>query len=238
MRCYLSTPGSLAQAQACAGANVLISFAYASTWFVNFAPAFGRLLWDSGAFTAYTKGKTIDLDAYAETARSVPWSDAAASLDDISGDWKNGLANWDRYPWMFPVLHDTDPPQALDAILERLCDKDRARFRPSSQQWIGLGLKPPRAQGPARRWLAGVLPRIPVGVHIHGFAMRGFGDVLIADRGAECSADSVNWMLDARKVMQDMPWLTSVECVEIVAKRYDREHRKGLVSPQLEIFGS
>jgi hypothetical protein len=117
--CYLSTPGSMAQAQAAQGAAVLISYAYVSPWLMEFTRSFRRVLWDSGAYTAYTKGKVIDLDAYAETARAIPWSDGAASLDDIAGDWKKGLANWDRYPWMFPVYHDSDPPEALDAILVR-----------------------------------------------------------------------------------------------------------------------
>jgi hypothetical protein len=241
MRCYLSTPGSQAQAHGLNGRNVLISFAYSSTWIDRYIPTFDRLLWDSGAFTAFTKGKAIDLDAYAERARSVPWADGAACLDDIAGDWRKGLANWDAHPWMFPVYHDTDPPEALDAILERMQDIDRARFRPQATQWIGLGMKPPRT---SRRWLAETLSLIPPGVHVHGFAMRGFTDVLIGARGADCSADSVNWMLDARKYNDDLPWLTPAESVEIVAKRYEREFKqvatrdsKPAARAQVEMFG-
>ena len=238
MICYLSTPGSLAHAQAAAGSPVLISYAYASQWLTDFAPAFQRVLWDSGAYTAFTKGKRIDLDAYAETARSIPWADGAACLDDISGDWKAGLANWDRYPWMFPVFHDSDPPEALDAILERLQDSSSGRFRRTSPQWIGLGMVPPRTN---RRWLAETLARLPAGLHVHGFALRGHSDLLIESCGSDCSADSVNWLLDARKIMNDMPWLTPPECVEIIVKRYQREHRtvperSKALDPQLGLF--
>jgi hypothetical protein len=222
MKCYLSSPGSLAHAHAAAGAPVLMSFAYTTPWLRDFAPAFSRVLWDSGAFTAYTKGKVIDQDAYAEAARSIPWADGAASLDSVAGDWRLGLANWDRFPWMFPAYHDTDPPEALDAILERLQDSSRARFRDASKQWIGLGMVPPRLN---RRWLAETLARLPPGLHVHGFAMRAHSDLLIAARGAECSADSINWILDSRKVAEVHPWLTPTECVEIVVKRYAREHK-------------
>jgi hypothetical protein len=222
MICYLSTPGSLAHAQACAGAPVLLSFAYATPWVLDFARAFGRVLWDSGAYSTFNSGKVIDLDDYAETARSLPWADGAACLDSIKGDWREGLANWDRYPWQFPVYHDTDPPEALDAILERLQDSGRARFRDSSPQWVGLGMTPPRN---SRRWLAETLARLPPALHVHGFAMRGHADLITEYRGADCSADSINWWLDSRKVAEAFPWLTPVECVEIIVKRYTREFR-------------
>lgn len=230
----------MAQAQAAQGAAVLISYAYANPWLMEFTRSFRRVLWDSGAYTAFTKGKVIDLDDYAETARAIPWADGAASLDDIAGDWRKGLANWDRYPWMFPVYHDSDPPEALDAILERLQDRAIARFRPASPQWIGLGMTPPRQ---SRRWLGETLARLPAGLHVHGFALRGHADLITAARGAECSADSINWMLDARKVAEDMPWLTPPECVEIIVKRYEREfkmyERKSTRNaPQLDLFGA
>lgn len=222
MRCYLSSPGSLAHAQAAAGSPVLLSFAHAAKWLRDFTPAFSNVLWDCGAYSVFNSGKIIDPDAYAESARSIPWADAAAGLDDVAGDWRKGLANWDRYPWMFPTYHDSDPPEALDAILERLQDKTRARFREASLQWIGLGMVPPRLN---RRWLAETLARLPPGLHVHGFATRAHADLIIEARGAECSADSINWILDSRKVAEVHPWLTPTECVEIVVKRYQREHK-------------
>jgi hypothetical protein len=241
MRCYLSTPGSLAHAHVAAGANVLISAAYAPDWLLKVASTFERVMWDSGAYTAFTQGTVIDLDAYAERARSIPWADSAACLDDISGDWRQGLANWDAHPWMFPVYHDTDPPEALEAILERLQDKDRGRFRPAALQWIGLGMKPPRNAG---AWLGRTLERIPPGVHVHGFAMRGFTETLVDARGSDCSADSINWILDSRQILQALPWLTPCEALDIVVKRYTRHHKKittdprGPKSAQIGLFSS
>lgn len=203
------------------GMPVLVSFACRAAWQARYIPSFGRLLIDSGAYTAFNSGKDVSLPGfieYAEIYRHM--ADHVAALDDIAGDWRKGLANWDQAPWMFPTIHDSDPDQALDAILERLQDPRRARIRIGQAQWIGIGMVPPRR---SRTWLRRVLERIPEGVHVHGFALRGYIQDITNARGRDFSVDSLNWWLDARQVLGVFPYLTPAEAIEIVVKRYKRE---------------
>lgn len=207
MTVYLSSPMSQLQADHCRGMPVLLSFgAYKGvTWIDDYVPSFPRLLIDSGAYSTLNTGVSIDLDAYAEWASKFTNARAIASLDDIAGDWEQGLRNWERYPTMFPTFHDTDPWEALDAILAK------------KPKWIGLGMKPPRT---ISSWLDESLERIPASIHIHGWALRAFSDRQRLD-----SFDSTNWFRDAWKIKKGLPWLTHGETLEIIVKRYQREHR-------------
>lgn len=190
------------------GMPVLLSFGACGSdaWQKRYAPSYSGLLLDSGAFSELNSGVKVDLEAYAEWAHTYPWADAVAALDDIRGDWQRGMENWRRYPQMFPTYHDSDPPEALDAILAY------------SPKWLGLGMVPPRN---AARWLDETLERIPAGVHVHGWALRAY-----ADRQRLDSMDSTEWFRTAMKYNGQMPWLTPAECIEIVVKRYQRESRK------------
>lgn len=214
---YLSSPNTQQQAHAANGMPVLLSFpiASASTWLDRYLPSFDRVLIDSGAFSELNSGKAIDLDAYAEWSQkmlALPHVDAAACLDDIRGDWRRGLANWEAMPWTFPVFHDSDPPEALDEILER---------EPS---WLGLGMVPPRT---GARWLGETLAilreRAPQ-IHIHGFALRRYIGALLRHDGP-VSVDSTNWILDVRAMLDNRltAHLTPAECLDIIVKRYRRD---------------
>ena len=205
---YLSSPGSQMHADHLRGMPVLLSYGASgpTRWLGRYIPSFGRLLIDSGAFSEMNSGVKIDLEAYAEWAQQFQWADAIASLDDIRGDWERGLENWRRFPWMFPTYHDSDPPEALDAILSH------------EPKWIGLGMVPPRT---SEHWLTETLERIPAGVHVHGWALRGFSHLSRID-----SFDSTDWFLASQRIQPSLWWLTPAECVEIVVKRYQRESRK------------
>jgi hypothetical protein len=206
---YLSSPGGHLQADYLRDMPVLLSYAQHTRRFLDdYLSSFRRVLIDSGAFSVLNSGKQIDVDAYAEWSaeyRDLPHVDAVAALDDIAGDWEQGLANWRRHPWMFPTYHDSDPQEALDAILAY------------SPQWLGLGMVPPRD---SEAWLLRTLGRIPAEVHIHGWALRAFTWHPRLD-----SVDSTNWMLDAWQMKKTLPWLTPAECIEIIVKRYQRERR-------------
>lgn len=224
---YLSSPQNQGQAHAARGMPVLLSFGCVSSWVDRYTPSFDRILVDSGAFSEINSGKKIDLDAYCEFSRNMllrPNVDAAACLDDISGDWQRGLRNWEAAPWTFPCYHDTDPEEALEEILVRLSDLTRP-------QWIGLGMKPPR-RGAAwlERTVRAIEDRAPR-IHIHGFAMRRHLDILLSYKGRSVSVDSTNWLLDVRKVL-DCPLtrhLTPMEALDIIVKRYAREGRQPTV---------
>lgn len=214
---YLSSPNTQQQAHAANGMPVLLSFPIASPkiWLHRYLPSFDRILIDSGAFSEFNSGKVVDLAAYAEWSQEMmtrPNVDAAACLDDIRGDWRRGLKNWEAMPWTFPVLHDSDPPEALDAILER------------TPAWLGLGMVPPRR---GARWLgetlAALRERAPQ-IHVHGFALRGHIGALMRHAGP-ISVDSTNWIFDVRAMLTNRltAHLTPAECLDIIVKRYRRE---------------
>lgn len=211
MKVYLSSPGSQLHADKVRGMDVLVSFALWKPWLARYVPSFNHMLIDSGAYSELTGNAKVDLGEYRE------WScqfrgkvDAIAGLDDISGDWKRSLTNYDAIPWGFPTYHETDPPELLKDLLALA--KDRGR-------WIGIGMLPPRVG--KREWLLRTCEEIPDGFHVHGWALRGYASVARLD-----SVDSTNWMRDGMKVVRAYPWLTYGEALEIVIKRYQRWERQ------------
>jgi hypothetical protein len=210
MTVYLASPNTQQQAEHAAGMPVLFSFACYSPWLDRYQQTFRRLLIDSGAFSAFTTGKQIDLGAYrAWAARWDGHADAVAGLDDISGDWRQSLRNYEAMPQGFPTVHDTDPPELLKDIVQLAVER---------KHWIGIGIAPPR-EGKERfvRWAC---DNIPEDIHIHGWALRLYTKVRRLD-----SVDSTNWFRDAFKVRKVYPWLTFGESLEIIVKRYQRENR-------------
>lgn len=214
MLVYLASPNTQQQAEHVAGMPVLLSYACYSDWLgKGYQQSFDRILIDSGAFSEFSSGKKIDLTAYAEWAER--WdghADAVAGLDDIAGDWRRSLRNYEAFPLGFPTFHESDPPGLLDDLVAMA--KDRTR-------WIGLGLLPPRDG--KERWVRNALDRIPDGLHVHGWAMRRYTHCRRLD-----SVDSTNWWRDAMKLrtMADLSHLTYGECLDIVVKRYQRWTRE------------
>lgn len=231
---YLSSPGNQMQASYLGGMPVLVSFALLSKWLGEYIPTFGQTMVDSGAYSEMSSGKVVDLDKYGQWLDALPFAaDAAAALDDIRGDWERSLYNWDQIPQTFPVLHDSDPPNYIDAVLERLQDSHRGRLRPTDAQWCGIGLVPPRTK---TAFVERLLKRIPSGVHVHLFAMRNMLPQAMAIRGNDVSADSINWVLDSFAVKNKIPWLTLAECTEIVVKRYQRCPPRAAQTTQGDLF--
>lgn len=234
---YLSSPRNQTQAHMLQSMPVLVSFALWSPWMANYLPSFGQVMADSGAFSELNSGKRVDVGAYGEwLEHHRSGLDAAAGLDDISGDWKRSLANWDRLPHTFPTLHDSDPPEYIEAVLDRLQDDTRARLRPTDRQWVGIGLVPPRKN---RGFVFDALSRIPQGVHVHCFALRGLAPQVLAQRGPDVSFDSTNWLLDAQDLLRKgLDWLTPAERIELIVKRYQRQKPQPTKqSQQVDIFG-
>lgn len=221
---YLASPNTQQQAEHVCDMPVLLSFACWSKWLDGYQHTFKRILIDSGAFSELNSGKKIDGLEYREWCdrwNGVP--DAIAGLDDISGDWKRSLKNYELFGG-FPTIHDTDPQE----LLEDLINISRERGR-----WIGIGLKPPReGKESFVRWAC---DNIPDDIHIHGWALRRYTHVRRID-----SVDSTNWWRDAMKLrtMPDTRHLTYGECLEVVVKRYARWSREiiDVKSKQLDLF--
>ena len=210
---YLASPNTQQQAEHAEGMPVLLSYACCSKWIEKgYQQSFSRILIDSGAFSEFKSKKKIDLAKYIDwSERWGGHADAVAGLDDISGDWKRSMRNYETFKRGFPTFHETDPPELLDELVAM--SKERCG-------WIGVGLKPPR-EG-KEKWVRNTLDRIPEGLHVHGWACRAYTHCRRFD-----SVDSTNWWRDAMKLrtMPDLQHLTYGECLEIVVKRYQRWKR-------------
>jgi hypothetical protein len=210
---YLGSPQTQQQAEHVADMPVLLSFALAScaTWLnKGYQQSFSRILIDSGAFSELNSGVKVDLDEYVDWAqRWIGHADAIAGLDDISGDWRRSLENYQRFPIGFPTIHDTDPPELLSDLVSLARERGR---------WLGVGLKPPRHG--KERWIRQICDNVPDDLHIHGWALRAYAHIRRLD-----STDSTNWLRDAMKIRSQLPWLNYGECLEIVVKRYQRWKR-------------
>jgi hypothetical protein len=209
MMVFLASPGTQQQAEHVCDMPVLLSYACYAPWLDRYQQTFRRILIDSGAYSELNSGAKVDGHAYRDWCQR--WdghADAVAGLDDISGDWRRSLRNYEAFGG-FPTMHDTDPPELLADLLPI------ARERGG---WLGLGLKPPRDG--KEKWVRWACDNVPEGVHVHGWAMRAYTHVRRLD-----SVDSTNWWRDAMRYRQDFPWLTYGECLEIVVKRYQRWQR-------------
>lgn len=210
---YLASPSNQLHADYLADMPVLLSYAlWAPLLDKGYQQSFSRLLIDSGAYSELNSGVKVNLDAYAEWApRWVGHADAIAGLDDISGDWRRSLRNYERFPLGFPTMHDTDPPELLKDLIPLAQERGR---------WLGIGLKPPReCKEKFVRW---VCDNVPESLHLHGWALRYYTHIRRLD-----SVDSTNWVRDAMKLrtLADLSHLTFAECLSIVIKRYQRWQR-------------
>lgn len=210
MDVYLASPNTQQQAEHCGGMNVLLSFAIFGKWMWQYQPSFEKVLIDSGAFSEMNSGVKIDIQAYKDWSEL--WLDRAsgiAGLDNIEGDWKQSLKNYEAIPWSFPTWHDTDPPELLDDLIAMA--KER-------KTWVGIGLLPPRhGKEKIVKW---ALDRIPESIHVHGWALRAYTRLQRLD-----SVDSTNWWRDAMALRKAVPWLHYGECLGLIVKRYQRENR-------------
>lgn len=210
MDVYLASPNTQQQAGHCEEMNVLLSFAIFGKWMWQYQPSFRRVLIDSGAFSEMNSGKAIDIEAYKDWSHLwKPRAEAIAGLDDITGDWKRSLRNYQTIDWSFPTWHDTDPIELVDELVAMAQER---------KTWLGIGLMPPR--NGKERIVRGVLERIPSDVHVHGWALRTYTNI-----GRLDSVDSTNWWRDAMALRKQVPWLNYGECLGLIVKRYQRENR-------------
>jgi hypothetical protein len=205
VRVYLSSPRNQLQAAAVEGMDVLVSFTCWSDFLRSYVPSFRRLLLDSGAYSVYNSGKSVDVLEYIDWVQKFEGIDAFAGLDDISGDYKKSLKNYKHGG--FPTFHDTDPPGLLADLIDIAKERDG---------WIGIGLTDPRHK--KDRFLKETIEQIPEDLHVHGWGLRRYRKSQKMD-----SFDSTSWWRDFSDIKKALPWLTPAECVDIVVKRERRE---------------
>ncbi len=215
---YLASPNCQLQAEWVSDMPVLLSFACWSPWLEKWQASFDSVLIDSGAFSELTGNAKVDGNEYVDWySRWANRADAIAGLDDIRGDWRRSLKNYELYGG-FPTMHETDPPELLKDLVDISIEK--------GGKWLGLGLLPPRKG--KEKWVRWACDNIPDDIHVHGFAMREYLNVKRLD-----SVDSTNWFRDALdlSVARLTKHLTPAECIEVVIKRYKRESL-GLLPPK------
>jgi hypothetical protein len=218
---YLAGPNTQQQAQALEHVPVLLSFAYYSNYMDQYQPTFKRILIDSGAYSELNSKQKIDIGAYRDwSQRWLGHADAIAGLDDISGDYRRSIQNYQAIPWTFPTWHDTDPIELLPELIAMAQERDG---------WLGLGLLPPRHG--KERLLRKALAMIPQDIHVHGWALRAYTHLRRID-----SVDSTNWRRDAMKLRQKLAWLTYGETLSLVVKRYVRWNRIIIDGPGRTLF--
>lgn len=226
MDIYLASPNTQQQAEHCEDMNVLLSFAIFSDWLYRYQQTFDKILIDSGAYSELNSGKKIDIEMYKDW--SLQWHNKAvaiAGLDDIRGDYKKSLSNYNKIPWSFPTWHDTDPLEVIP---------DLVAIAKERKTWLGIGLLPPRQN--KEKIIRQALELIPENIHLHGWALRAYSHISRFN-----SMDSTNWWRDAMglRTLNQLKHLTYGECLEIVVKRYKRENRmmdKSTHSQQTTIF--
>lgn len=83
-----------------------------------------NLFLDSGAFSAFTKDKIIDIEAYAEYVKACPFYYPVANLDVIGDTGKASFDNMVKLrdlvgqERLMPVFHQSDDDEWLDKILD------------------------------------------------------------------------------------------------------------------------
>ena len=164
---------------------LLVSYVYLSDFLQKkHLYAYRDWVMDSGAFSAYTSGTIIDLDAYIAKSQELLANDPKLtevfSLDVI-GDWRASLKNTERM-WAagvpaIPCFHVGEPEEVLLAI---------ARDYPKIALGGAVGFHGKSAW--AAQCFARVWPK-----RIHGFGFGSHRDILALPWH---STDSTNWITD------------------------------------------
>lgn len=164
-----------------------------------------RFFLDSGAFSAWSSGKPIDLDEYCEFIRhNIEHLDVYAALDCIPGGIDRpataqeredaAILSWKNYIYMkeqgldpLPVYHYGEDPKWLEQMLEYGCE------------YIALGALVGIPSTMRRHWLDRVFTRLtdadgrPI-VKLHGFGMTA---IPLIFRYPWYSVDSTAWLRNA-----------------------------------------
>jgi hypothetical protein len=97
--------------------NILVAFPYIHYWTPE-ARAYnhGRTMLDSGAYSAWGSGKTIDMDALCQEANNPYWDEVVALdvIGDAEASMRNSLVMKARGLTVMPVFHFGDPWPILE----------------------------------------------------------------------------------------------------------------------------
>ena len=143
-----------------------------------------KLFLDSGAFTAFTKGETVNLDEYCDFIGEHEDMLTVYAALDVIGDYEATRKNQERMEKRglkpLPTFHYQSPFSEL----ERLC---------KHYPYIALGGLVPIAmrRSKMRAWLDACFLRIPATVKVHGF---GVNSLWAWERYPWHSVDATSWL--------------------------------------------
>lgn len=149
--------------------NILVAYPYQGAFpMINYAPEY--MITDSGAFTAWSSGKEVDIDGYADWSLSItkqlPYV-VSVNLDVIPGERGRSSTHSERIAGMkeslenadylrgkglnvMEVFHQDEPKEFLDQLIERLPPDGVLGISPRNDMHIA------KRQG----WLAAVLTHL------------------------------------------------------------------------------
>lgn len=166
--------------------RALVSFAFPKSLDVAMTKDLDLLI-DSGAFTAFTIGKKIDLVEYADNLNRYGKRASAAFNLDVIGDWRASAKNYERLRSrvdnevnILPVWHTASPVTEL----HRLCRE---------HNYVGIGGAVEHASTPKR--LMPALIRAHLVAREHGTLLHGLGvtGATTLNRLPWHTADSSTW---------------------------------------------
>lgn len=103
--------------------HMLISYAYIGGLTDRLIDSAADVMLDSGAFTAHSLGKTVDLQAFIDAAKKLIAKTtklAEVAALDVIGDWRAGLKNcetmWEQGVPALPCYHYGEPRHVLEHI--------------------------------------------------------------------------------------------------------------------------
>lgn len=157
---------------------------------------------DSGAFSMFTKGAEISLEAYASfVQKNADCFHTVANLDDLH---RNEQKSWDNQKTMerllpntfiLPCFHTHEDPKWLKKYID-------------NYEYIALGGMVVETKQSMIRWLDDIFDKYLVDkkgrarVKVHGFGMTNFD---IASRYPWYSVDSTGWIIAARHGLIFLP---------------------------------
>lgn len=228
MRMYYGLAGreSVIRMEALRGEHVLESFYYPIH--PKWRSAYKTMFLDSGAFTAWKNGETIDLHAYAEYALSGDYAFVAGDLRIGDADPETTLKDTEYLSELglnaIPCFHQGEKWEYLDIMM--------------NYEHISLGCTEKTSTTPSvGRWLRECFERICDAdgfprVKVHGFRFTSWMDTF-----PFFSVDSTTWCQSSHPysfatLSQTFPFLQPLEIGQIVKRYYERRPQATRLVPE------
>lgn len=191
-----------------------------------------RLVWalDCGAFTAYTKGKTIDLVKYVDYIKSQRCFDWYLALDVIDGGPKENVKNYEKMRNMgvepSPVWHEGEPYELFEEYCQEVV---RVTQVGQPRPVVAIGFQLPRAKSrivPVLDTIFDLYNKMTHKPPLHGLACVEYGYYPFA------SVDSTSWLNSLTRLPGPWRHLEFPEMIEFWKAAMRAKWRKAKKAPK------